>query len=50
MDGEIARLPGLTHFSRLYDDPEAFRREAEAVFDGEIVVAEDLARVPVPRR
>jgi len=40
----------LTHFSRRYDDPEAFRAEASAVFDGELVVAEDLTRVPLPRR
>jgi ribonuclease Z len=40
----------LTHFSRRYDDPEAFRTEAEAVFDGQVVVAEDLAVVPVPPR
>lgn len=37
----------LTHFSQRYDDPSRFRREAEAVFDGEVVVAEDLTRVRV---
>jgi ribonuclease Z len=40
----------LTHFSKRYDDPAAFAAEAAAVFTGEIVVAEDLARVPVPPR
>ncbi|WP_433076174.1 ribonuclease Z [Dactylosporangium sp. CA-052675] len=37
----------LTHFSQRYDDPSRFRREAEAVFDGEVVVAEDLIRVRI---
>ncbi|MER7007098.1 ribonuclease Z [Dactylosporangium sp. NPDC000555] len=37
----------LTHFSQRYDDPSRFRREAEAVFDGEVVVAEDLTRVKI---
>jgi ribonuclease Z len=40
----------LTHFSQRYPDPDAFAREAAAVFDGDIVVAADLARVPVPPR
>ena len=40
----------LTHFSQRYPDPAAFAREAAAVFDGDIVVAADLARVPVPPR
>ncbi|MFD7655102.1 ribonuclease Z [Actinosynnema sp. NPDC059797] len=40
----------LTHFSQRYADPEAFRAEAAEVFDGELVVAADLDRVPVPRR
>lgn len=40
----------LTHFSQRYADPERFRDEAAAVFDGEIVVAADLDVVPVPRR
>jgi ribonuclease Z len=43
----------LTHFSRRYDQAtvaEGFRRAAEEVFDGEVVVAEDLQRVPVPSR
>ncbi|MEV6929778.1 ribonuclease Z [Dactylosporangium sp. NPDC051485] len=37
----------LTHFSQRYDDPSRFRREAEAFFDGEVVVAEDLTRVRI---
>ncbi|SDF67671.1 ribonuclease Z [Pseudonocardia oroxyli] len=40
----------LTHFSQRYTDPSAFVREAREVFDGELVVAEDLMRVPVPPR
>ena len=40
----------LTHFSRRYDDPEALRAEASAEYGGELVVASDLLRVPVPGR
>ncbi|MBT8224529.1 MAG: ribonuclease Z [Dactylosporangium sp.] len=40
----------LTHFSQRYDDPARFHAEAASAFDGEILIAEDLARVPVPRR
>lgn len=40
----------LTHFSQRYTDPTLFHQEAAAEFDGEIVVAADLARVPVPTR
>lgn len=40
----------LTHFSQRYADPERFEAEARAEFDGEIVVAEDLERVQVPKR
>ena len=40
----------LTHFSQRYPDPERFREEAAALFAGDLVVAEDLVRVPVPRR
>jgi len=43
-----ARRLVLTHFSSRYPDPEAFRREAIEHFD-DVVVAEDLMRVPVPR-
>lgn len=40
----------LTHFSQRYDDPAEFHAEAAAEFDGEIVIAKDLDRVPVPKR
>jgi ribonuclease Z len=40
----------LTHFSQRYPDPTRFLDEAKAEFDGEIVVAEDLERVQVPKR
>ncbi|GGO80727.1 ribonuclease Z [Wenjunlia tyrosinilytica] len=40
----------LTHFSQRYPDPGAFLAEAGARFDGEITVADDLIRVPVPKR
>ncbi|KAA5834537.1 ribonuclease Z [Saccharopolyspora hirsuta] len=40
----------LTHFSQRYPDPRRFRDEAAEVFDGQLVVAEDLVRVPVPPR
>jgi ribonuclease Z len=40
----------LTHFSQRYTEPEAFADEAARHFDGDIVVAEDLTRIPVPRR
>jgi ribonuclease Z len=40
----------LTHFSQRYADAARFGEEAAEVFDGEIVVAEDLARVPMPPR
>ena len=40
----------LTHFSQRYADPARFAEEAAEEFDGEVVVAEDLARVPLPPR
>jgi ribonuclease Z len=40
----------LTHFSQRYQEPDRFLAEARAEFDGDIVVAEDLMRVPVPGR
>ncbi|GAA1971487.1 ribonuclease Z [Kitasatospora viridis] len=40
----------LTHFSQRYPDTSGHLAEARAHFDGEIVVAEDLMRVPVPPR
>jgi ribonuclease Z len=51
----VARQAGvrvlvLTHFSQRYQDPPRFLDEARAEFDGEIIVAEDLMRIPVPAR
>lgn len=42
----------LTHFSQRYeDDPGAFAAQARAAgYEGELTVARDLVRVPVPRR
>ncbi|MFD3546390.1 ribonuclease Z [Streptomyces sp. NPDC058655] len=41
----------LTHFSQRYSDPSEFERQARAAgFEGELTVAADLARVPMPRR
>lgn len=40
----------LTHFSQRYTDPAEFELEAREVFGGELYVAEDLMRVPVPKR
>ncbi|MGW4208362.1 ribonuclease Z [Lentzea sp. NPDC004789] len=40
----------LTHFSQRYEDPAEFHAEAAREFDGEIVIAKDLDRVPVPKR
>ena len=39
----------LTHFSQRYPDPGRFERQARAAgFEGELTVAQDLIRVPVP--
>lgn len=53
--GAIAAAGGvrtlvLTHFSQRYRDPARFGEQAAAAFDGEVVVAADLLRVPVPPR
>ncbi|MFD5747524.1 ribonuclease Z [Streptomyces sp. NPDC127033] len=41
----------LTHFSQRYSDPDAFERQARAAgFEGELTVAADLVRVPLPKR
>ncbi|MGY1605712.1 MULTISPECIES: ribonuclease Z [unclassified Geodermatophilus] len=40
----------LTHFSQRYADPRRFEDEARAEYDGDLVVASDLQRVPVPAR
>jgi ribonuclease Z len=47
-----ARLLVLTHFSQRYQGEALPRlaREAEAAFGGEVVLASDLQRIPVPRR
>jgi ribonuclease Z len=41
----------LTHFSQRYAEPEEFERQARAAgYEGELTVAYDLMRVPVPKR
>lgn len=40
----------LSHFSQRYPDPDGFRAEAAEQFGGAVVVAEDITRVPVPKR
>ncbi|WP_431780323.1 ribonuclease Z [Streptomyces chumphonensis] len=41
----------LTHFSQRYPDPAVFAGQARAAgFTGELTVARDLQRVPLPRR
>jgi ribonuclease Z len=41
----------LTHFSQRYSDPGEFERQARAAgYQGELTVARDLTRVPVPKR
>jgi ribonuclease Z len=40
----------LTHFSQRYPEADGFAAEAAEEFGGEIVVASDLARIPVPPR
>lgn len=41
----------LTHFSQRYSDPDLFERQARvAGFEGELTVARDLLRVPLPKR
>jgi ribonuclease Z len=47
-----ARLLVLTHFSQRYDpaDGERLAGGAASTFGGEVVLARDLARVPVPSR
>ncbi|GAA5164673.1 ribonuclease Z [Pseudonocardia eucalypti] len=53
--GEVARDCGvrrlvLTHFSQRYRDAREFAAEAAEFFDGDIVLAEDLATIPLPPR
>lgn len=40
----------LTHFSRRYDGPDVFHAEASAIYHGDLIIASDLIRVPVPPR
>jgi ribonuclease Z len=40
----------LTHFSQRYQDIDVLRAQAAEEFRGELVMGEDLIRVPVPRR
>lgn len=41
----------LTHFSQRYNDHEEFERQARAAgFEGELTIAQDLIRVPLPKR
>jgi ribonuclease Z len=40
----------LTHFSSRYTDMSEFEREVREHFDGELVVAADFDRIPVPAR
>ena len=47
--GRVRRLV-LTHVSQRYPDPTRFIDEAAAAYGGDIVLAADLARVPVPAR
>jgi ribonuclease Z len=47
-----ARLLVLTHFSQRYDpgDGQRLAGEAAGAFSGEVVLARDLSRIPVPAR
>jgi ribonuclease Z len=40
----------LTHFSQRYPDTSRHRDEAAEQFGSDVIVAEDLARIPVPKR
>ena len=41
----------LTHFSQRYAEPDEFERQARAAgYEGELTVAYDLLRVPLPKR
>ncbi len=41
----------LTHFSQRYSDPGCYEQQARAAgFDGELTIARDLLRVPLPKR
>ena len=47
-----ARLLVLTHFSQRYDreDSQRLAGQAETAFGGQVVLARDLDRIPVPAR
>jgi len=45
-----ARRLVLTHFSQRYQDTAQLLRDAAAAYDGDIIVAADLDRIPVPSR
>ncbi|MCJ1677398.1 ribonuclease Z [Streptomyces sp. APSN-46.1] len=41
----------LTHFSQRYSEPSEFERQARAAgFEGDLTIAADLVRVPLPKR
>ena len=41
----------LTHFSQRYADPTEFERQARSAgYTGELTIAQDLSRVPLPKR
>ncbi|GFG75831.1 ribonuclease Z [Mycobacterium botniense] len=40
----------LTHFSQRYPDTNRYAAQAAEVFSGDLVIAEDFARIPVPAR
>lgn len=40
----------LTHFSQRHPDSRAYRDEAAEVYDGDLVIADDLSRIAVPQR
>lgn len=49
-DADVRHLV-LTHFSQRYTDPAEFERQARAAgYDGDLTVAHDLLRVPLPKR
>jgi ribonuclease Z len=48
--GAGVRTLVLTHFSQRYPDLTAHLAEARRFFDGDLVAAEDLARIPLPKR
>ncbi|MFE0175021.1 ribonuclease Z [Streptomyces sp. NPDC059002] len=50
VDADVRHLV-LTHFSQRYPDPNVYEQQARAAgFEGELTVARDLLRVPLPKR